>query len=131
HAFAAGGGLSSDRLVLAGIGVWAAATALTAVVLVAGEPWNLALALAWLSGSTYGRTLAQVVPVLLALLVVVPALLASHRALDLLSLDDDTPQLLGVRLGRTRLGLLAGAALLAATAVAAVGVVGFVGLVAP
>lgn len=131
HAFAARGGLSSDRLVLVGIGVWTASTALTSVVLITSDPWNLALALTWLSGSTYGRTLAQVVPVLLALLVVVPALLASHRALDLLSLDDDTPQLLGVRLGRTRLGLLAGAALLAATAVAAVGVVGFVGLVAP
>ena len=39
--------------------------------------------------------------------------------------------MLGVRLERTRLVALLGAALLTSTAVSAVGVVGFVGLVAP
>ncbi|MGI5151905.1 iron chelate uptake ABC transporter family permease subunit [Plantactinospora sp. CA-294935] len=95
------------------------------------DPWNTAKALTWLSGSTYGRTAAQVVPVAIALLLLTPVVALARRDLDLLSLDDDTPRVLGVRLGRTRLVALAGAALLTSTAVSAIGVIGFVGLVAP
>jgi len=104
---------------------------LITLILVATNPWNLALALTWLSGSTYGRTLPQVLPVLLALVAIAPSAVAAHRELDLMALDDDTPCLLGVRLRRARLGALTGGAVLASTAVSAIGVVGFVGLVAP
>jgi len=88
--------------------VWSGATALITLILVAINPWNIALALTWLSGSTYARTLAQIVPVLLALVVITPAALVGHRTLDLLALDDDTPRILGVRLHRARLGALVG-----------------------
>jgi len=125
------GGLSSDRLVLIGIGMSAGCAALTTMVIVLSDPWNTAKALTWLSGSTYGRTLPQVVPVALALVVAIPLLALARRDLDLLAVDDDTPRVLGVRLERTRLLALTGAALLTATAVSAIGVVGFVGLVAP
>jgi iron complex transport system permease protein len=125
------GGLSSDRLVLIGIGVSAGATALITLVIVATDPWNTTKALTWLSGSTYGRTLGQAVPVLLALVVFTPLLVHSGRRLDVLALDDDTPRVLGMRLERTRLTALGAAALLTSTAVSAIGVVGFVGLVAP
>jgi len=94
-------------------------------------PWNLNLALTWLSGSTYGRTLEHVVPVVLALLVVVPVAVLHRREMDVLALDEDTPRVLGLRLDRTRLLLLGASAVLTAAAVCAVGVVGFVGLVAP
>nr|WP_255491663.1 iron ABC transporter permease [Actinotalea sp. JY-7876] len=124
-------GLSSDRLVLVGVGVSAVATALITVIVVVTNPWNTVLALTWLSGSTYGRSLEQSLPVLAALAVVVPVVVRSRRELDLVALDDDTPRVLGVGLGPARLTLLACAALLAATAVSAAGVVGFVGLVAP
>jgi iron complex transport system permease protein len=126
-----GTGLASDRLVLIGVGVSAAAGAVTTFVILVTDPWNSALALTWLSGSTYGRTLGQIVPVAVALAVVVPLSLHLRSDLDLLSLDDDLPQVLGVRLERTRLLALGAAALLTATAVSAIGVVGFVGLVAP
>jgi iron complex transport system permease protein len=125
------GGLSSDRLVLIGIGMSAGATALTTLVIVVVAPWNLNLALTWLSGSTYGRTLEHVVPVVLALLVVVPVAVLHRREMDVLALDEDTPRVLGLRLDRTRLLLLGASAVLTAAAVCAVGVVGFVGLVAP
>ncbi|KZM34092.1 iron ABC transporter permease [Oerskovia enterophila] len=125
------GGLSSDRLVLIGIGMSAGATALTTLVIVVVAPWNLNLALTWLSGSTYGRTLEHVVPVVLALLVVVPVAILHRREMDVLALDEDTPRVLGLRLDRTRLLLLGASAVLTAAAVCAVGVVGFVGLVAP
>ena len=125
------GGLSSDRLVLIGVGVSAAATALITLVIVATDPWNTTKALTWLSGSTYGRTLGQTVPVLLALVLATPLLVHSGRRLDVLALDDDTPRVLGMRLERSRLVALGVAALLTSTAVSAIGVVGFVGLVAP
>jgi iron complex transport system permease protein len=125
------GGLSSDRLVLVGIGLQTGLFAVITTIIIATDPWNSGKALTWLSGSTYGRTAGQVVPVLLALLVAAPLLAYARRDLDLLALDDDTPRVLGVRLERTRLVALVAAALLTSTAVSAVGVVGFVGLVAP
>ncbi|RZT20270.1 iron complex transport system permease protein [Kribbella sp. VKM Ac-2569] len=125
------GGLSSDRLVLIGVGVSSAATAIITLLIVATDPWNLSLAMTWLSGSTYGRTLPQVAPVALALLAITPFIVHVRRELDLLALDDDVPRILGVRLERTRLLALLASALLTAAAVSAIGVVGFVGLVAP
>lgn len=131
YALSARGGLSSDRLVLVGMGVWTGTTAMITVILIVNSPWNLALALTWLSGSTYGRTLQQLLPVAIALVLMTPFLMIRHRELDLMSLDEDTPRLLGVKLGRDRLAALIGAALLTAAAVSAVGIIGFVGLVAP
>ncbi len=125
------GGLDSDRLVLIGVGVSAAFTALITLVIVASDPWNTGKALTWLSGSTYGRSLPQVVPVLVALVVLTPLIAHTRHRLDLLALDEDTPRVLGVHIERTRLVALLGAALLTSTAVSAVGVIGFVGLVAP
>ncbi|GAB2597965.1 iron ABC transporter permease [Kribbella endophytica] len=125
------GGLSSDRLVLIGVGVSSATTAIITFVIVYTNPWNITMAMTWLSGSTYGRTLPQVIPVTAALLVLTPVVVLARRELDLLSLDDDVPRILGVRLERTRLLALAASALLTSAAVSAIGVVGFVGLVAP
>ncbi|WP_406390893.1 iron ABC transporter permease [Streptomyces sp. NBC_00887] len=128
---AARGGLEQDRLVLIGIGVSAGTAALVSLMIVLTDPYNGTKALVWLSGSTYGRTFPEVLPVLAALAVSLPVLAVRRRELDLIGLDADTPRLLGIRLGRARLGLLGIAVVLTAAAVAAVGVIGFVGLVAP
>ena len=128
---AARGGLASDRLVLIGVGVAAGAEALITVVIVLTDPWSVAKALTWLSGSTYGRILPQVAPVAAVLLLAGLLLVRAHRTLDLLAVDDDVPRVVGVRLGRARPLLLGLACLLTAVAVAAVGVIAFVGLVAP
>ncbi len=125
------GGLDSGRLVLVGIGVSAGGTALIAMLIVLTDPWNKVRAITWLSGSTYGRTFGQILPVAAALVLLVPMMIAARRRLDLLALDDDVPRLLGVELERTRLLHLAGAAILTAASVCAVGVISFVGLVAP
>ncbi|MEZ0446553.1 iron ABC transporter permease [Cellulomonas sp. ICMP 17802] len=124
-------GLSSDRLVLVGIGVSAVATSLITLVVVLTNPWNTTMALTWLSGSTYGRTAAQVWPVAIALVLLTPLVLRWRRDLDVLAVDDDVARVLGVQLERTRLGLLTVTALLTAASVSAIGVVGFVGLIAP
>ncbi|MFD4422788.1 iron ABC transporter permease [Agromyces sp. NPDC058484] len=125
------GGLASTRLILIGLGVSAAAGAVTSMLIIATDPYNAAKALTWMAGSTYGRTFPQLIPLTIVLLASVPLLASARRELDLLAFDDDTPRVLGVRLGSARLGLLAVSVALTATAVAAVGVIGFVGLVAP
>ncbi|WP_109471307.1 iron ABC transporter permease [Ornithinimicrobium cavernae] len=125
------GGLSSTRLVLIGVGMQAGVMALITLLIVATRPWEVNLALTWLAGSTYGRTMEQLVPVALALLVITPVAVLVRRELDVVALDEDTPRLLGVPLDRMRLVLLGTAALLTAAAVVATGVVAFVGLVAP
>jgi ABC-type Fe3+-siderophore transport system permease subunit len=124
-------GLDADRLVLIGIGTWYGTTALSTFLLVRSNPWDTPRIYTWLSGTTYGRSWEQVVPVAVALLVALPLALVVRRELDLLALDEDTPRLVGVPLERVRLLVLLCAAVLTAMAVSAVGVVGFVGLVAP
>ncbi|GAA3494745.1 siderophore ABC transporter permease CdtC [Streptomyces prasinosporus] len=128
---AARGGFQQNRLVLVGIGAATATTALISLLIVLTDPFNATKALTWLSGSTYGRTLPDVLPLAAVLAAGIAAVAVRHRELDLVSLDEDTPRLLGLDLGRGRLGFLVLSVLLTATAVAAAGTIGFVGLVAP
>ncbi|WP_329181919.1 iron ABC transporter permease [Streptomyces sp. NBC_01477] len=128
---AARGGFQHNRLVLVGIGASAGTTALISLLIVLTDPFNATKALTWLSGSTYGRTMPDLLPVAAVLAVGTAVAVARRGELDLVSLDEDTPRLLGMRLSRARLGLLATSVLLSATAVAAAGTIGFVGLVAP
>ena len=125
------GGLDADRLVLIGIGVWYGSVSLSTFMLVRSNPWDTPRIYTWLSGSTYGRSWEQVLPVAVALAVALPLVVAVRRELDLLALDEDTPRLVGIPLEKVRLLVLATAAVLTAMAVSAVGVVGFVGLVSP
>lgn len=124
-------GIDTDRLVLIGIGVWYGSVSLSTFLLVRSNPWDTPRIYTWLSGSTYGRSWEQVVPVAVALAVAIPIAFMVRRELDLLTLDEDTPRLVGVSSERVRLLILLTAAVLTAMAVSAVGVVGFVGLVAP
>ncbi|WUD70933.1 iron ABC transporter permease [Streptomyces sp. NBC_00510] len=128
---AARGGFQQTRLVLVGVGVSAAATALISLLIVLTDPFNATKALTWLSGSTYGRTVPDTLPVAAALVLGLAVAVARRTELDLLSVDEDTPALLGLRRGPVRLGFLVTSVLLTATAVAAAGTIGFVGLVAP
>lgn len=128
---AARGGFQQNRLVLVGFGVATGAAALISLLIILTDPFNATKALTWLSGSTYGRTLPDVAPLAAVLTVGVAVAVLRRTELDLVSLDEDTPRLLGLKLARGRLGFLALAVLLSATAVAAAGTIGFVGLVAP
>ena len=130
-AVAARGGFTSERLVLIGFGVHAASQALVTLLITLTDPWNETKALTWLGGSTYGRAFTHLVPMALAVLLVAPVLVRTRRELDLLSLDEETPRVLGVPVARSRLLLLSCAVLLTGAAVAGIGVLSFVGLVAP
>ncbi|MET7741216.1 iron ABC transporter permease [Streptomyces sp. NPDC005385] len=125
------GGFLPDRFVLIGIGTGYGLSAVTTFLLLRADPYNTPRIFTWLSGTTYGRTFPDVVPVAVALALALPVLLSLRARLDLLAVDEDTPRIVGVRVERTRFTALAIAAVLAALSVIAVGVVGFVGLVAP
>ncbi|WP_433894161.1 iron ABC transporter permease [Streptomyces sp. CA-111067] len=128
---AARGGFQQNRLVLVGVGVSTAAAALISLVIVLTDPFNATKALTWLSGSTYGRTWPDLVPVAIVLAAGAGYAFARRTELDLVALDQDTPRLLGLPLAPARFGFLAVGVLLSATATAAAGTIGFVGLVAP
>ncbi|KQO41849.1 iron ABC transporter permease [Aeromicrobium sp. Leaf245] len=128
---AARSGFATDRLVLLGVGVAYGATATVTVLIVATDPFNAAKALTWLSGSTYGRAYEHLTPLVVACVLLLPIAFAASRRLDLLSVDEDTPRVVGVDPARSRLLLLGSGTLLTAAAVSVIGVVGFVGLVAP
>jgi iron complex transport system permease protein len=128
---AARGGFQQNRLVLVGFGVATGTAALISLLIVLTDPFNATKALTWLSGSTYGRTLPDVAPLAVVLALGAAVAVTRRMELDLMSLDEDTPRLLGIGLSRGRLGFLVLSVLLSATAVAAAGTIGFVGLVAP
>ncbi|MFE6160715.1 iron ABC transporter permease [Streptomyces sp. NPDC056486] len=125
------GGFLPDRFVLIGIGCGYGLSSVTTFLLLRADPYNTPRIFTWLSGTTYGRTLPDVVPVAVALALALPVLFAMRGRLDLLAVDEDTPRIVGVRPVRVRIAALTIAAVLAALSVIAVGVVGFVGLVAP
>lgn len=128
----AGGRRSSpQQVVLVGIGLMTAAQALTQLMISSAMPHQQAMAIAFLGGSTFGAGGEDLVPILVMLLAAIPVVWLLRRDLDLISLDDHTPQVLGVRTARVRSTVLLLAVLLSATAVIGVGVISFVGLAAP
>ncbi len=124
-------GFAGPRLVLIGIGLGAAATALTSYLLVRADITDAQRAVVWLTGSLNGRGWEHVVPVGLALLLLTPVALGLGRGLSLLRLGDDVARALGARVTALRIGLVAVAVALAAVATASAGPVSFVALVAP
>jgi iron complex transport system permease protein len=120
------GGVAGTRLVLVGIGVAAMLDSLTAYVLSGAAQWDLQEALRWLTGSLNGTSWPQVVPVLVALVVLTPVLLSRSRDLSVTQLGDDTASALGVRVDRTRLVVILAAVGLISFATAACGPIAFV-----
>ncbi|WP_052849126.1 FecCD family ABC transporter permease [Streptomyces avicenniae] len=131
YLFAWRGGLHAGRFVLIGIGIAVALRSVTQLFLTKGDHQIAQQATVWMTGSFNGRGYDQAQPLAWALLALLPAVLWAARAQRAVVLDDDTATALGVRLGRTRLGLATVGVLLAALATGAAGPVDFVALLAP
>lgn len=130
-AFTGGGAQGPERVVLVGIGVMTAAHSISQLLISSTHPYNQAMAISFLGGSTFGVTWGDLVPILVALIVAVPVLVLLRNELDLVSIDEITPTVLGVRIGLVRVAALVVAVLLSAVAVIGIGVIAFVGLAAP
>jgi iron complex transport system permease protein len=123
-------GVAGTRLILIGIGMRAMLDSATAYVLSMAAEWDLQLATRWLAGSLNGTRWTEVVPVVAALAVMGPVLLAQTRDLSMMQLGDDTAGALGVRVERTRLVVIVAAVLLLAFATSAAGPIAFVAFLA-
>jgi len=130
HLLASHRGGAGTRLILIGIGMAAMLESVTQYVLSQAGQWDLQEAARWLTGSLNGVGWEQTWPVLVALLVLGPVLLARTRDLSVLQLGDDTAGALGVRVERTRLIVIVAAVGLIAFATAATGPIAFVAFLA-
>ena len=123
---------STLALALAGLALSSLAGALTALALsLSANPYAMAEIVVWLLGSVADRSLADLLLAAPFVMAGCALLLTLGRALDALSLGEETAASLGTRLGRVRLLLLAGTTLAVGAAVAVTGAIGFVGLVVP
>ncbi len=124
-------GVSSYRLILVGIGIGAMATSLTSYLLTKARVEIAQQALIWLTGSLNGRDWSHVRSMAITLVVLAPVMVLLVHHLRMLQLGDETAYGLGLRVERSRLGLIVVAVLMAAVATAAAGPIGFVAFVAP
>ncbi|SET87842.1 FecCD family ABC transporter permease [Geodermatophilus poikilotrophus] len=124
-------GIDGYRMVLIGIALWAVGAALVDWLLTRAEIHDAATAYVWITGSLNARTWAEAVPLLVALAVLLPAALATSRALAVVQFGDDTARGLGVRLVPTQALVVLVAVALTAAAVAAAGPISYVALVVP
>ncbi len=124
-------GISAPRLVLIGLGVNAAFSAVTSWVLLSSDSAGLASSLAWLSGSLNNVSPSQLGPVTLLLLPLLLLLALSGRQLRLLRYDDRVGAALGMRVSGAKLWLLLLAVCLASAVTAIAGSVAFISFVAP
>lgn len=119
-------------LLLAGSAITSLAGALTTLALnLSPNPYASFEILFWLMGSLADRSFDHIL--LAGPLMIAGWLLlgTAGRALDALTLGEETARSLGFNLGGVRLRLIAGTALAVGAAVAVAGVIGFVGLVVP
>ena len=128
----AGRGAGTMTLILAGVTINALAGALTSLALnLSPNPYAVFEIMFWLMGSLEDRSLPQVALALPLMAIGWALILTRARALDALTLGEDTAASLGFDLIGLRWSLIAGAALSVGAAVAVSGAIGFVGLVAP
>ncbi|WP_198320524.1 FecCD family ABC transporter permease [Actinosynnema pretiosum] len=127
-AFKSGG--AGTRLVLIGIGTAAMLHSAIDWILTSAGEWDLQEALVWLTGSLNGSSWTDVLPVLLASVVLVPLLLAQTRRLGAMQLGEDAACALGVRVELVRLTVVIASVGLIAFATAACGPIAFVAFLA-
>ena len=123
-------GITPYRLVLVGIGISTMTAAVTTYLLSRAELYEAREANLWLTGSLNGRGWEQSVPLLISMGVLVPLAVLMVPGLRSLQLSDDTARGLGVRVDRTRTGLILVASALASVATAVAGPVAFVAFAA-
>ncbi|MGW2398887.1 FecCD family ABC transporter permease [Kitasatospora sp. NPDC001664] len=127
-----GGGFAPLRLVLCGIAVGQFLAGLCSyLVLQAGDEQQTRGVLFWLMGSLSGASWGQLPLPVVAVALGAVVLQGRARALNALTLGDETAAGLGVDADRVRRELFVTASLLTGVLVASAGAIGFVGLLVP
>ncbi|MCJ2046038.1 iron ABC transporter permease [Methylobacterium sp. J-078] len=119
-------------LILAGVALSSLAGAMTALALnLSPNPYAALEIVFWLMGSLADRSMDHVWLCLPLMALGWALMLSTARALDALTLGEETAASLGFHLVSVRLRLVTGAALAVGSGVAVSGAIGFVGLVVP
>ncbi len=123
---------SALTLILAGVAISSLAGTLTSLALnLAPSPYAALEIVFWLLGSLADRSFEQVRIATPFILLGWLLLLGCGRALDALTLGEDTARSLGFNLTAVRLRIIAGVGLSVGAAVSVAGGIGFVGLIVP
>lgn len=126
-----GGSGGGYRLVLVGIGAGALLAAVNDLLMTHSQRDEAIAAQIWLVGTLNARAWSEVLPTLVAVVVLVPVVLCMRHGLAVLELGEEQARQVGVPVGLVRLTTLAVAVALAAFATATAGPVAFVALAAP
>lgn len=119
-------------LILAGVAISSFASALTSLALnLAPSPYAAYEIVFWILGSVADRSFDHIAFVAPLMAVGWVLLLRTGRALDALSLGEETAATLGFNLPRVRFAVIVGTALAVGAAVSVTGVIAFIGLVVP
>ncbi|MFA1821124.1 FecCD family ABC transporter permease [Virgibacillus oceani] len=124
-------GVSPIRLVLVGIGVNAAFSALLTIVQLRMDPQDYRQVTIWLTGDIWNANWSFVISLLPWILILIPIAMKKAKSLNVFHLGDDVASGLGTRVELERGLLLLIAVALAGAAVAAGGAIAFLGLVVP
>ncbi len=128
----AGRDASVLTLILAGVAISSFAAALTSLALnLAPSPYAAYEIVFWLLGSLADRSFDHVALVAPLMAIGWLMLLGTGRALDALSLGEETAATMGFHLTRVRFAVIVGTALSVGAAVSVTGGIAFVGLVVP
>lgn len=126
------GGLTPLRLVLSGVVLSAAFSAMSSfLVFLSPEPRAAESVMFWLLGSVAGATWAKLPFVFVIVALALVALLAIHGWLDAMSAGEETAHSLGVPVRGLRISLFVLQAVTVGAVVAVAGGIGFIGLIAP
>jgi iron complex transport system permease protein len=124
-------GIQGFRLIVVGIGVSAMLQALSTYLVLRAKIEVAMVAAVWGAGSLSPVGWGQFLPAAAVITVALVALAVFSGALSRLELGDDAARALGIRVERSRLGLVVCAVALTAVVTAAAGPIAFVALAAP
>jgi iron complex transport system permease protein len=124
-------GVTPFRLVLIGIGISTAMSALTMFLLLSGPAYLAAQVLNWMTGSIYGTNWRYIEAVWPWVAVLIPLAFLFAKELNIQSLGEEAAIGLGSRLQLSRLLVLLIGVALAGAAVGIAGTISFIGLLAP
>lgn len=125
------GRLERGRLLLSGVVVNALASAVLLFLLSFGDPSKTRSFVFWMLGSLAGATHETALALAIYAAIGAAVLFPLARALDALTLGEETAGTLGVSVETVKRTAYLAASLLAAAAVASAGIIGFVGLIVP
>nr|WP_281378501.1 iron chelate uptake ABC transporter family permease subunit [Gordonia humi] len=125
------GSVRPFRLIIMGIGVGALLSSLNSGLMLTSDVDAAMLTAVWAAGSLYGLGYAQLWPMVVLLLVLLPVVASIAPGMRQLELGDDAARGLGTRANRVRASAVILGVALTALVTAAAGPISFIALAAP